>query len=62
MKYLADIISAKTLLLWSLLTGFLIGFIYMIVLRLCGGPIVYFSILGMILSTGYGAFMLWQTS
>jgi hypothetical protein len=34
----------------------------MIVLRLCGGPIIYFSILGMILSTGYGAFMLWQTS
>ena len=34
----------------------------MIVLRLCGGPIIYFSILGMILATGYGAFMLWQTS
>lgn len=40
----------------------MIGFIYMIVLRLCGGPIIYFSILGMILSTAYGAFMLWQTS
>ena len=62
MGYLADIISCQTLLLWSLLTGFLIGFIYMLVLRLCGGPIIYFSILGMIASTGYGAFMLWQTS
>jgi hypothetical protein len=59
MEYIGDIVAAKNLLLWSLLTGFLIGFIYMIVLRLCGGPIIYFSILGMILTTGYGAFMLW---
>lgn len=62
MEYIGDIIACQQLLLWSLGTAFLIGFIYMIVLRLCGGPIIYFSILGMIVSTGYGAFMLWQTS
>jgi hypothetical protein len=59
MEYVGDIIACQTLLLYSLGTAFLIGFIYMIVLRLCGGPIIYFSILGMIVSTGYGAFMLW---
>jgi len=62
MQYLADIMATKNLLLWSLLTGFLIGFGYMIVLRLCGGPIIYLSILGMILSTAYSALLLWQTS
>jgi hypothetical protein len=59
MDYLADIMAARTLLMYSLITAFFIGFVYMIVLRLCGGPIIYLSILGMILSTAYGAFMLW---
>jgi solute carrier family 44 (choline transporter-like protein), member 2/4/5 len=34
----------------------------MIVLRLCGGPIIYFSILAMILGTAYGGFMLFNES
>jgi cell division protein FtsW (lipid II flippase) len=34
----------------------------MIVLRLCGGPIVYASLLAMILGTAYGGFMLYQNS
>jgi hypothetical protein len=59
MEYIADIVACKNLLAWSMLTGFLIGFIYMVVLRVCGGPMIYISIVGMILGTGYGAFMLW---
>lgn len=34
----------------------------MIVLRLCGGPIVYASILGMILGTAYGGMLLYNDS
>jgi len=34
----------------------------MIVLRLCGGPIIYMSILAMILGTAYGGFMLYNSS
>lgn len=54
--------ACKEPLLWTLLTGFLIGFVYMIVLRLCGGPIVYLSIVGMILGTAYGGYNLYNTS
>ena len=32
----------------------------MIVLRLCGGPIIYLSILGLIGGTSYGAWMLYE--
>jgi hypothetical protein len=39
-----------------------IGFIYMIVLRLCGGPIIYCSILALILGSAYGGFMLYNIS
>jgi hypothetical protein len=34
----------------------------MIVLRLCGGPIIYLSILGLIGGNAYGGWMLFQTS
>ena len=54
--------SVKELLLYSLASGFLIGFVYMIVLRLCGGPIIYLSILLTIGSSGYGSFLLYNTS
>ena len=54
--------ATKEPLLWGLLSGFLIGFVYMIVLRLCGGPIIYASIVAMILGTAYGGWMLYQTS
>ena len=61
-RYLADIMAAKEVLQLTLLTGFLIGFVYMIVLRLCGGPIIYLSILGMIAGTALGAYMLYEKS
>jgi len=62
MSYLADIIAVKDLLLISLGTGFLIGFVYMIFLRLCGGPIIYITILLTIVSSGAGSFMLYDMS
>lgn len=60
--YLADIVAAREVLYWALLTAFLIGFVYLVVLRLCGGPIVYATIVAMIIGTAYGGFMLYQTS
>ena len=61
-SYIADIQAAQEVLLITLGTAFLCGFVYMIFLRLCGGPIIYISILGMIAGTGYGGWMLYQTS
>jgi len=49
-------------LLITLGTAFLLGFFYMIFMRLCGGPIVYLSIVLMIAGTGYGGYMLYNTS
>ena len=34
----------------------------MIVLRMCGGPIIYLSILGMIAASAFGAYMLYEKS
>ena len=62
MAYLADIIAVKDLLLYSLGSGFVIGFVYMIFLRLCGGPIIYITIVLTIVTSGYGSYMLYQTS
>lgn len=59
MAYLADIIAVKDLLLYSLGSGFLIGFVYMIFLRLCGGPIIYITIVLTIVTSGYGSYMLY---
>jgi hypothetical protein len=61
-SYVADIYATQEPLLITLGTAFLIGFIYMIVLRLCGGPIIYLSLVAMILGTAYGGFMLFTTS
>jgi len=58
----SDIIACKEPLLASLGTAFLVGFLYMIVLRLCGGPIIYLSILAMILGSAYGGYMLYNDS
>jgi len=52
--------ACSDLLLMSLGSAFLIGFLYMIVLRIAGGPIIYLSILAMILGTAYGAYMLYD--
>lgn len=54
--------AVKDVLLYTLGTAFLIGFIYMIVLRLCGGPIIYVSILAMIGGTGYGGYLLYENA
>lgn len=62
MSYLADILAVQDLLLYSLGSGFLIGFFYMIFLRLCGGPIIYITIVLTIVASGFGSFMLYQTS
>ena len=60
-SYLSDIVSAREILYWTLLSGFLIGFVYLIFLRLFGGPMVYLSILAIILGTAYGGLMVYQT-
>jgi hypothetical protein len=60
-QYLTDIVHAREVLYWTLLSGFLIGFIYLIFLRLFGGPLVYISILAIILGTAYGGFMVYQS-
>jgi hypothetical protein len=57
-SYVADIASTAHILAYTLGTAFLVGFVYMIVLRLCGGPIIYLSILFMILSTALGGYLL----
>ena len=61
-SYLADIMAAKEVLLWSLLAAFLIGFVYLIVLRILGGPIIYISIVAIIGGLAYGGYMLFETS
>lgn len=58
MVYVQDIMATKVVLAYSLATAFVVGFIYMIVLRIAGGPIIYLSILLLILSTAGGGYML----
>ena len=60
--YLGDIIAAREVLLWTLLSAFLIGFIYLFVLRLLGGPIIYISILAILVGCAYGGYMLFETA
>lgn len=61
-QYLADIMATKEPLAITLLTAFVIGFVYLILLRYLGGPIIYLSILGMILGSAGGGFMLYEQS
>lgn len=60
MVYVEDIMQCKDLLLYSFGTAFIVGFCYMIVLRIAGGPIIYLSILALILSTAYGGYLAWM--
>ena len=60
--HISDIMATSEPLLIAFGTAFLIGFIYMILLRLVGGLIIYSSILLMILGTAYGGYMLFETS
>jgi len=62
MVYVQDIINTKEVLFYSLATAFVVGFIYMIVLRVAGGPIIYLSILMIILSCAGGGYMLFEKS
>jgi hypothetical protein len=59
-KYISDIISAKEVLLITLGIGFLLGFVYMIVLRLFGGPMIYLSIFALLIGSVVGGYMLNQ--
>ena len=59
-KYISDIISAREVLVITLLTGFLLGFVYMIVLRFFGGPMVYLTIFALLVCTICGGYMLFQ--
>jgi len=59
-KYVSDIISAKEVLLITLATGFVLGFVYMIVLRLFGGPMIYLSIFALLIGSICGGYMLFQ--
>lgn len=59
-QYLADIVAAKEVLIITLFTAFFIGFLYMLVLRLFGGPMIYLSILAMIVGTTIGGYMLYE--
>ena len=58
MVYINDIMAVKNVLFISLATAFVVGFVYMIVLRVAGGPIIYLSILLLILSSAGGGYML----
>lgn len=62
MVYVEDIMVAKDVLVLSFGTAFIVGFCYMIVLRIAGGPIIYLSILAIILSTAYGGYLAWLYS
>lgn len=60
--YLGDIVAAKEVLLITLATAFLIGFVYLIVLRILGGPIIYISIVLILAGCAYGGYMLFETA
>jgi hypothetical protein len=46
----------------SLGTAFFIGFVFLLVLRCFGGPMIWASIILLILGTGYGGYMLFDIS
>lgn len=61
-EYLSDIMATTEVLQVGLGLAFLIGFIYMFVLRLFAGPIVFFSLFGIIGGIAYGGWMLYDYS
>lgn len=61
-KYVADIMAVRDLLAWTILSSFLIGFIYLIVLRFLGGIIIWCTIFGLIVATGLGGYLLYSES
>lgn len=59
-KSISDIMAVRNVLFIGIATSFVLGFVYMILLRLCGGPIVYLSILLLIAASGVGGYMLYS--
>jgi len=60
--YVADIIATGDLLAWGFLVAFFLGFLYLIVLYLLGGCIIWASIIGIVLGIVFGGYMLYTTS
>lgn len=58
-EVLGDIAACTEPILICLAIAFFLGFVYLIVLRILGGPIVYISLLAMILGTAAGGYFLY---
>ena len=54
--------AVRDLLAYTVGSAFIIGFIYLILLKAIGGIIIYASIVGIILSTIAGGYMLFDIS
>jgi len=46
--------------MYSFGSAFLLGFIFMIVIRIAGGPIIYLSIIGIVGGTAYGGYYIYE--
>lgn len=53
--------SVRDLLGGTIISAFFIGFIYLIVLKVFGGIIIYASIVAILLGSAAGGLMLWTT-
>jgi hypothetical protein len=57
--YINDIQQTQGVLYISIATAFVVGFTYLIVLRLCGAPIIYTTLIFSVVSTAGGGYMLY---
>ena len=55
-----DIVATWRIVAGSVFTAFLLGFVFMIFLRFCGGPIIWSSIIVIIGGTIYGGYGLFE--
>ena len=60
MDVINDIVVTWKVIAGSLVTAFLLGFVFMIVLRFFGGPLIWGSILLILSGSGYGGYELWK--
>ena len=58
--YIADVMAVRDLLGWTILSAFIIGFVYLILLRMIGSIIIYASILSILLGTAAGGYLLFD--
>lgn len=58
--YIADIMAVRDLLGWTILSAFIIGFVYLILLRMIGSIIIYASIVAILLGTAAGGYLLFD--